>query len=156
MSATIYGSGDSIWNGSRGTFFWTVESMARRTADERLSARLKDLADSGVNWLDLDDFTSGQKSELLTLIGQSLEVANRELPPSSEREAFLDELRGMHALERTCTCGRARTCRRRAVVGDRAPEGLVHGAGDRERNRVITSFPAPDFRWEVSDGHVAV
>ena len=98
MSATIFGSGDTEWNGSRGTFFWTLESVARRTDDMALSARLLDLSDAGVNWLDLDEFSPGERSVLVTLLRESVDVAARELPPSTERDDFLAELGEMRSL----------------------------------------------------------
>lgn len=99
MSGTIFGLNDSIWDGSRSMFFWTLESVARRTEHDRVRNYLLTLSEAGVHWLNLEDFTEIERAEVLHLLHTTAEVGRRELDPSPHLNLLIEQLEELTALE---------------------------------------------------------
>ncbi|GCD21258.1 hypothetical protein ACFO3K_06055 [Cellulomonas algicola] len=99
MSGTIFGLNDTIWHGSRSMFFWTLESVARRTEHDRVRDYLLELSEAGVNWLNLEDFTEREHLEVLHLLHATADVGRRELEPDAHLDALVEQLEELRALE---------------------------------------------------------
>lgn len=99
MSGTIFGLHDTIWEGSRSMYFWTLESVARRTTHDRVRAYLLELSDAGVNWLNLEDFTEAEHDEVIDLLHSTADVGRRELDDGPHRDLLVQQLDELASLE---------------------------------------------------------
>lgn len=99
MSGTIFGLNDTIWEGSRSMFFWTLESVARRTEHARVRSYLLELSEGGVHWLNLEDFTEDERAEVLHLLHATADVGRRELAPSPRLHVLVEQLEELKTLE---------------------------------------------------------
>ncbi|AEE46694.1 hypothetical protein [Cellulomonas fimi] len=91
MSATIYGLNGTSWNGSKGVFFWLLQSMAARTSSPSLAARLRELDSANLHWLDLEDFSRAEHDELIHLLHETPPIARREFAHRPDGKTYVED-----------------------------------------------------------------
>lgn len=93
--------GTATWTASYGLFDWVVDALADRVGDPAVAARLREITENNLGYLDLSDLSDlGEPgvAAVLALVPDLPEVADRELPASPEREEVVQHVRDLAAL----------------------------------------------------------
>ncbi|HEY3010386.1 MAG TPA: hypothetical protein VGJ63_20310 [Micromonosporaceae bacterium] len=100
MSGTIQVTPTSRWSAAGWLFDWTVEFLASRVRDPKVSAGLREVVSENLGWVGLDHYGPDTRDELVALIRRDLvSHAERELPGSvPNRPAALALLRELAEL----------------------------------------------------------
>lgn len=78
-TASVYGTNSTVWEGPLHPFSWALESMAARTTDGSLGARLREIAQEGPYCFELGGLAPAAYAEILTLL-PTLPALAREDP----------------------------------------------------------------------------
>ena len=91
---------DARWSAANWLFDWTVEFLAKDIDDSAAAARLREIIDDNVGWLNLGDLSPDTRARLLRRMQTELvETADKTLPATlASRTAVLDLLRELAQL----------------------------------------------------------
>ncbi|GIG22504.1 hypothetical protein Cch01nite_32280 [Cellulomonas chitinilytica] len=99
MSATIFGRNGTVWDGSKGAFFWTLDTVAEAIHDKDLGRQLHERSEAGVHWLDLEEFSPEGHDDILEILHAAADLGRARLPESAGREALIAQLDDLRNLE---------------------------------------------------------
>jgi hypothetical protein len=81
MAGTVKLAPDDRWTAASWLFDWTIESLARASADSEFAATLRQIVKENLGWLDMSSLPTVQRSEALSFFsGRLVETAERQLP----------------------------------------------------------------------------
>jgi hypothetical protein len=98
MAGMVFTADGRDWGSSSGIFYWVIDTLVEQVHDPDLAAQLREISEYNLGSLSLATLTEAQQHDLSSAIRALPDVARRELPQSSGREAVITHISELAAL----------------------------------------------------------
>ena len=95
MSGTFFLPDGELWSASSSVFYWMVDAMAEHALIPELAARLREISDENLGSLEINDFPTSNRTELVALIRDLPSIARAELPLTEHRDAVINKVESL-------------------------------------------------------------
>ena len=98
MAGIVFTADGRDWGISSGIFYWVIDTLADQVRDPQLAARLREISEYNLGSLNLGQLPEAEQAELAAAIRALPDIARRDLPESSGREAVIAQINTLAAL----------------------------------------------------------